>query len=89
MDKRAEEKHEIFSKPLPEILNEIEAAATRCWKAGAGLGLPTGLSCVPWIMKIGTAIDTSSASKLTSPSITLRGGFLPVIVERKTLVARS
>jgi len=33
MDRKAEEKHEIFSKPLPEILNEIEAAAADARKA--------------------------------------------------------
>ena len=33
MDKKAEEKHEIFSKPLPEILNEIEAASADARKA--------------------------------------------------------
>ena len=33
MDKKTEEKHEIFSKPLPEILNEIEAAAADARKA--------------------------------------------------------
>ena len=33
MDKKAEEKHGIFSKPLPEILDEIETAAADARKA--------------------------------------------------------
>lgn len=33
MEKRAEERHEIFSKPLPEILSEIEAATADARKA--------------------------------------------------------
>ena len=32
-DKKVEEKHGIFSKPLPEILDEIEGAATDARKA--------------------------------------------------------
>ena len=33
MDKQAVVKHDIFNKPLPEILNEIEAAAADARKA--------------------------------------------------------
>lgn len=33
MDKEAQEKHGIFSKPLPEILDEIDAAAADARKA--------------------------------------------------------
>ena len=33
MDKKTEERHEIFSKPLPEILDEIETAAADARKA--------------------------------------------------------
>ena len=33
MDKKAPDRHEIFNKPLPEILNDIEAAAADARKA--------------------------------------------------------
>ena len=33
MPREAETKHEIFNKPLPEILNDIEAAAADARKA--------------------------------------------------------
>ena len=33
MNKKTEEKHDIFSKPLPEILNEIVAATTDARRA--------------------------------------------------------
>jgi hypothetical protein len=33
MERKTEERHEIFDKPLPEILSEIEAAAADARKA--------------------------------------------------------
>ena len=50
MDKKAEERHEIFSKPLPEILNEIEAATADARKA-ADEARSAGESAAEEVMK--------------------------------------